>query len=847
MLADHGRSDESRAPGFRQWRIAAALLVLSWLALALTTIAVILHIGLATETGLLVLAMLLLISGAATIFALRRGQNGFRLLARAGAEYRHIFLCHPQPMLIHDPDTLDILAVNDAAAAHYGYGRDAFATMTMADLLPEETGVGLPPRSAAAAHGWTEASSGPQRHLRADGQVIMVEMAAHAISFRGRRAQLVSVLDVTKWVATEQALTESRQWFESIFNLQFQFIAVASPDGDVLMINDLPLRAGGMVHTDIVGRKLWETPWTAAMPDGRAQWLHYLARAARIDGALVLEERFLASRGLRDVDLAITAARGDGGRIDYFIIQANDITRRKAAERALRESEQHLLMAQERANLGSWEISLVGEAGWWSQQMYRLLNRSPGSMALDIDDFLSAIHPDDRAMVSDFFARVRGLIGASSIYCRRDPALGRPCSFELVAECMRDGGGRPVKLVGILMDVSERLSMERRLQQSQRLESIGQLTGGVAHDFNNLLTVILGNSEAMLADMADDDPLRELADMSCMAAERGAELTHQLLAFARRQPLDPQTVDVRLLLDRMDGLLRRTLAGDIGIDVMCGSECWCAYADPTRLESVILNLAINARDAMPEGGLLTIEVANAVLDHHYPDARLDSRRGQYLMISVSDTGIGMKPDVIDRAFEPFFTTKENGRNSGLGLSMVHGFVKQSGGHIELFSEPGFGTTVKLFLPRAPEENVTQQQPPEQVEPPIPHGCERILVVESDRLVRNHIVLQLGALGYAAMGAADGREALTLLEDAPGFELMLAAATLPGGISGRELAERVHEQWPEMAVLFMSGHAEDSQFLGSGRAEPGVALIHKPYRLRTLAEKIRDMLDAAAGD
>ncbi|MEX2200756.1 MAG: ATP-binding protein [Dongiaceae bacterium] len=381
--------------------------------------------------------------------------------------------------------------------------------------------------------------------------------------------------------------------------------------------------------------------------------------------------------------------------------------------------------------------------------------------------------------------------------------------------------------------------LNRKLGQSQKMEAVGQLTGGIAHDFNNLLTVILGNAAALSEGLGDNQRLRALAEMTERAAERGAELTSRLLAFARRQPLEPRSMDINQQVAGMDKLLRRTLGEDIEIRMVQGSDLWTAMVDPGQLESAILNLSINARDAMPKGGRLTIETANVYLDEAYVAGQIEVEPGEYVMVAVSDSGTGMDGTTLERVFEPFFTTKEVGKGSGLGLSMVYGFVKQSNGHVRIYSEAGQGSTVKLYLPRARAEDERRDAAPANAV--TAGGRERILLVEDDELVRDHVARQLSSLGYDVVTARDGSEAIDVLKRGDHFDLLFTDVVMPGGIGGRQLAEAAQKLRPDLPVLFTSGYTENA-IVHNGRLDPGVHLLQKPYRRQDLATKVRAVLD-----
>jgi signal transduction histidine kinase len=400
----------------------------------------------------------------------------------------------------------------------------------------------------------------------------------------------------------------------------------------------------------------------------------------------------------------------------------------------------------------------------------------------------------------------------------------------------------PSGAVLVFRDVTSWKETERQLREAQKMEAIGQLTGGIAHDFNNMLTVITGTIDILISGVADRPSLKTIARMIDQAASRGADLTRQLLAFARKQPLQPRDTDIEVLVTETAKLLRPTLGEHVEIESVFETGTWRAMIDPTQLSSALVNLALNARDAMPAGGKLTFETANVILDEAYALANPDVVPGPYVMVAVSDTGPGIPAALHDKIFEPFFTTKEIGRGTGLGLSMVYGFVKQSNGHIKVYSETGHGTTMKLYLPRSREE----AEKPEAIPAPLLQGGhESILVVEDDALVRNYVMSQIQSLGYRAIAAVNGTEALALLDRGASFDLLFTDVVMPGGMNGRELAAKVRRRRPGTRVLYTSGYTENA-IMHHGRLDPGVALLNKPYRLADLARKIREVLGEAEG-
>ncbi len=401
-----------------------------------------------------------------------------------------------------------------------------------------------------------------------------------------------------------------------------------------------------------------------------------------------------------------------------------------------------------------------------------------------------------------------------------------------------DWAGEPA-VCAMLLDVTQRVNMEKALQQSERLNSIGQLTGGIAHDFNNLLTVILGNAELLSEELAGNERLSQLAKMSGDAASRGADLTQRLLAFSRRQALAPAIVDVAALTEGMRDLLRRTLTASIEMRFILPQGLWPAFADPAQIESALLNLAINARDAMPEGGRLTVEASNAWLGADYATLHPDVTPGAYVMLGVTDTGTGIAPADIEKVFEPFFTTKAPGKGTGLGLSMVYGFAKQSGGHVKIYSEVGRGTSVKLYLPRATIEGAPAAE--SVADNQVTRGAETVLVVEDDDLVRSHVEGLLSSLGYRVVIANSGPVALKLLQEGIPVDLLFTDMVMPGGMNGKQLADEAQMQRPGLKVLFTSGYTQDA-IVHQGRLDPGVHLLSKPYRRADLAKMIRHVID-----
>ena len=506
------------------------------------------------------------------------------------------------------------------------------------------------------------------------------------------------------------------------------------------------------------------------------------------------------------------------------------------------EAEQRTAVLQLRASLDSLSqgvavFDAVGTLANWNEcfQVLLALPKAMVRIGTPYAAFEEQTIGEDGTAMLESEAQIRHATlrpGEPVVYERIRPGGEQ---LELRRSPMPDGG-----FVLTVTNMTKRAQAEAVLREAQKMQAIGQLTGGIAHDFNNLLTVILGNLEMTHVRLASDPVLQARIERATWAAQRGAVLTAQLLAFARKQPLAPAAIDLTASLPELVPLMRRTLGAQIEIRYVDAGRLWPAMADPAQLESAVLNLALNARDAMPGGGRLTIELSNQVLDADYARAHHEVAAGDYVMLAVSDTGHGMTPELLTRVFEPFFTTKPNGKGTGLGLAMVFGFVKQSGGHVKIYSEPGEGTTVRLYLPRA---LTAAAAAPARSDAPLdlPRGEATVLVVEDEPGVREIAVAILEDLGYRVLDAADGEHALRIFgAHAAAIDLLLTDVVLPGTLRGREIAERITAMRPEVKVIYMSGYTENS-IVHHGRLDDGVQLITKPFKREELARKVADVL------
>ncbi|MBR0952723.1 PAS domain S-box protein [Bradyrhizobium canariense] len=533
-----------------------------------------------------------------------------------------------------------------------------------------------------------------------------------------------------------------------------------------------------------------------------------------------------------DVVLNVSPLKSANGQIIGASKIAHDITEEKQSREKLRREVEE----RQRIFETSQDLILVtdgfGNFIQVSPSVKTILGLSPDDMiGHSATEF---IHPDDLQKTRDEMRAARRGAVKRSFEARYYHYDGHEVTLNWMGTW-----SEPVKrhfFIG--RDLTEKQAAEAQFRHVQKMDSIGQLTGGVAHDFNNVLTVITGTIGILADAVADRPELAAITKLIDDAAERGAQLTKHLLAFARKQPLQPREIDVNALVLEAAKLLHPTLGEQITIMPQLTEDAWPALIDPGQLSTAILNLALNARDAMPDGGTLVLETRNIFLDDGYASMNPDVLAGNYVMIAVSDTGSGIPPELIDRVFDPFFTTKEVGKGTGLGLSMVFGFVKQSGGHIKIYSEEGHGTSVKIYLPRSSGVQETEFEALQNA--PITGGNEKILIVEDDALVRQYVVTQIKSLGYAALEAANAAEALIIIDADQDIDLLFTDVIMPGNMNGRQLADEAARRRPDLKTLFTSGYTENA-IVHHGRLDSGVLLLAKPYRKSELAKMLRTAL------
>lgn len=657
----------------------------------------------------------------------------------------------------------------------------------------------------------------------------------------GKPLRLVGVVqDITERREAQRAARDSEARFRALAQALPNQVWTARADGSLDWFNQRVYDFSGAKPGDLDGEKWGSIVHPDDLHSVATSWLEAVATAStyetefrlrRHDGAL----RWYIARAVPVFDDAGAVTRWIGTNTDIHdlrktreeLARLNATLEQRVEERTADRDRMWRLATDVMVVTNVSGIVLAANPAWeevlgWTE------SDLVGSNARDL------VHPDDLHLLSadpvqDRVMRMENRVRAKDGTYRRIAWTAVP-----------DGGF--IHAVG--RDVTAEREAEEALkasaaalQQAQKMEAIGNLTGGVAHDFNNLLQVVSGNLQLLRKHVSGNSEAQRRLDNAMAGVERGAKLASQLLAFGRRQPLEPRTVDIGKLIAGLDEMLRRTLGEEIEIETIVTDAAWLTLADPTQLENALLNLAINARDAMDGEGRLTIEVDNATIDDVYAKTNSDAVKGDYVVVSVTDTGSGMPPEIVAKVFEPFFSTKPEGRGTGLGLSMVYGFVKQSGGHVKIYSEVGHGTTIRLYLPRSLSDEDAFEDVSDR---PVIGGSETVLVVEDDDGVRATVVELLTDLGYRVLKASDAASAMTVIESGVDIDLLFTDVVMPGPLKSTHLARDAKQRSPDIAVLFTSGYTENSIVHG-GRLDPGVELISKPYTREALARKVRHVL------
>jgi PAS domain S-box-containing protein len=640
---------------------------------------------------------------------------------------------------------------------------------------------------------------------------------------------------------TAAALRESEERYQAVF--ERHPLAMLVWDAETkrfLAVNDAAVAQYGYSRDELLALTIWDIRPEEEIPHGRAlierlppgRHVFPGLRHRRKDGTSFV------------VDIVAHDVVWDGRPARLLL--AADATERNRAEAALRESEERLRLVLRASNDAVYDWNVGGGMVHFSGA--DIFGYGHGDQDYEIDWWVQRLHPDDRARVeATLDAAIAGNADSWSEeyqFLRSDGTYAAVLDRGLI---VRGLDGKSVRMIGCMADLTERRRLEDQLRQSQKMEAVGRLAGGVAHDFNNVLTVVKSFSEFLLEDLDKLDPRRADVEEIARAADRAAALTRKLLAFSRKQVMRPEPLDLNTLVVGMEKMLQRLIGEDMHIVTALDRELMTVEADPSSIEQVILNLAVNARDAMPDGGIVTIGTKNEILER--TDAAWGIEPGRYAALSVTDTGHGMDAETVARVFEPFFTTKEQGKGTGLGLAMVYGIVKQSGGHVSVESRPGHGTTFTVYLPQPVDfptgepqsaaQNVAQNTEPKRGAL-VTHGGETILVVDDEEAVRSSTRRALERAGYAVVAATDGAEALRLFTEYDGAVQMLITDVVMPGLGGRELVGRLKIMSPRLPVLFVSGYTEEG-VRKQGVLEPGAAYLEKPFTPEKLLRKVREVL------
>ncbi len=649
------------------------------------------------------------------------------------------------------------------------------------------------------------------------------------------------VAETTERVRATRKLRESEERFRSFAQAVPNHVWTAQPDGSLDWFNQRVYEYAGVSEGELDGHNWGKIVHSEDLPASVVAWTHSLASGE----IYTAEFRLRSAAGAYRWHLArAVPIRDEAGAVSRWVGTNTDIHDQKeiAAELAtLNETLEHRVdeRTKERDRIWNYSSELMAIAG--TDGFIRAANPAWTDLlgwherelcAVPFSEFL---HAEDIGRTGEI---VTVLSRGEQIQNFENRMRAKDGSHRIIEWAAIPAGDI---FYAIGRDITDERAAEEALRQAQKMEAVGQLTGGIAQDFNNLLQGILGSLDLAQKRIAQDrvGEIGRFLTGAQASANRAASLTHRLLAFSRRQPLDPKTVNSNRLVSSMDDLLRRTMGEKIELELVLAGGLWLTRCDPHQLESALLNLAINARDAMPGGGKITIETCNAHLDSAYVARQREVLPGQYVCIAVTDTGAGMSKDVLERAFDPFFTTKPTGQGTGLGLSMVYGFARQSEGYTKIYSEAGLGTTVKIYLPRYRGEE--EQETPAVTEPlPAAEDGETVLVVEDDIIVRELIVEVLKDLNYRVREASDGPSGLRVLEADEQIDLLITDIGLPG-LNGRQIADAARVRRPELKVLFMTGYAENAA-RAHGFLEPGMQMMTKPFAVDALAEKIRAIFE-----
>jgi two-component system cell cycle sensor histidine kinase/response regulator CckA len=750
--------------------------------------------------------------------------------------YRAIFEQAADGIFIADTQGR-FLEVNRQGCELLGYSRQEVLNLSWQDLIPTEDLANDPLRQDDLCAGKTVLKE--QRLRCRDGRLLPVEISARMLS---DGSLLGIVRDISGRMRAEHALREKDELLREMSGMA----KIGGWEFDVATLQGTWTEEVARIHgLDPEIETNVELGLSFYQGESREKIESALREAIDLGKPYDLELEIVTAEGNHKWVRTIGHPIKQNNQVVKVRGTFQDITERKQAEEAMRLSMERLRLALDAAKSGTWEWDLRTNENVWSEELWKVYGLEPYSCVPSYEAWRQVVHPDDRSMAEQVVqeaARQGAELNFEFRVLDRDGterwlmSRGRP---------LRDANGQVVRFIGIVLDITERkqaeedrAKLEEQLRQAQKMESVGRLAGGVAHDFNNLLTVIQGHCDLMQIQMSDRDPLLKEVKHIQQAGERAASLTRQLLAFSRRQMLAPIVLDLNDLLANLRRMLERLIGEDITLTTVLAPGLWSVTADPGQIEQVIMNLAINARDAMPTGGKLTIETGNVHLDDSYARTHPEALVGPCVMLAVSDTGHGMDEPTRSRIFEPFFTTKEPGRGTGLELATVYGIVKQSEGDILVYSKPGHGTTFKIYLPASETGAISLHT--SHTQPVTRGGNETILLVEDEEMVRDLVRIVLQNAGYSVLEAPHGKAALSLSAQHQGpIDLLMTDVVMPE-IGGRELAEQLKALRPQMKVLFMSGYTDDV-VVRYGLLTAEVEFLPKPFSPSVLASKVREVL------
>ncbi|HSN25594.1 MAG TPA: PAS domain S-box protein, partial [Kofleriaceae bacterium] len=739
--------------------------------------------------------------------------------------FSRVFSNSPLARSIVRADDLAYVEVNDAYVELLGYSYEELAGKRVTDFPffvdpPEQVAV-------TAAQMANEPLRGmPLRLRRKSGGVIDVLFYSEPLAIDGVRLITATIHDVTARTRAEAALRESEERFAKAFDGNpLPSVISRVRDRRMIAVNDQWLARFGYSRDEIVGKSASDIALYANVDDG-ARVREQIAHGGAVHN---LDLRFVRRDG-REFDAILSVEIIEIGGEPHYLATLQDITDRKRAEAALRESEARFRQLAENIREVFWLYDTAERKVVYVSPAYEAVwQRSRESITASSGDWLQSVHPDDRARAAatrrreDYDQQYRIVRGDGSVRWIHDRAFP-----------VRDRGGRVVRIAGLAEDITERRALEDQLRQTQKMESLGLLAGGVAHDFNNLLAVISSSNGMLAESLPSTGEPRELVEEIDAAVQRATSLTRQLLAFSRKQVVEPKVIDINDVVQDTRKMLRRMVGEDVLLQTSLEPELAHVKVDPGYLVQVLMNLAVNARDAMPRGGTLEIATRRVLVDEAQARRHLDVAPGPAVELSMTDTGCGMSAETLTHIFEPFFTTKEQGKGTGMGLAVVHGIVEQAGGFIEVDSTLGSGTTFRVYLPVVD----AQVDRKDEVAGALAVGAERILFVDDDEYVRRAAARALRSRGYTVLEAADGRAALSQLHD--DIDLLLTDVVMPR-MDGRELAQLACQAHPGLKVLYTSGYTDDA-IVRHGVADGNFDLIEKPFRVQALATRIRQVLD-----